>query len=196
MQRFTRYLPDSADWIKLKFEAYKYFLIGILAILGTIATFVFPSLRSWAADRFLVVITWLQAEHEIQGLYLAPAFIAFAYACYRLIRLCFSLHGPRYTRHFIQSQYDNIMWRWKWIGGNVSHGSLKPYCVACDTELHRTERVDQYSQASTRLFCTMCNKGFGIRGVSDLPDHARRKIESDARTGRWKAKQKHQIGSP
>jgi len=187
LHRIKRILPDSTDWLKLKFEAYKITLVSILALVGAAITFAVPSARNLLTVSVSNFGNWVSSPHYIYGYFILFSGIACTYLTYHIFIVIFQFRKPSYVKSFTSKSYDNIHWRWKWAGEEVNRESLRAFCTECDTELRITfHPATVHENPRTHIYCTMCNKGFGIRNVQNIEDHARRKIESDARTGRWK----------
>ena len=98
-------------------------------------------------------------------------------------RLRISAHERLYRSEVI----NDILWDWTYRAGRVT--GLIPFCIeaGCGTELILTEvhQPDHNGFRGTTIFCTHCNKAFGIGNAFNLPDHERRKIEKKIRDGTW-----------
>lgn len=186
MFRFIKILfPSYTEWNKLKYETYKHLLLSVLGLLGLAISLLYDRTRGWLFDKAIDFYFWVLAPHSIHGYFLLALSISLTYSVYRIIRFAFFIKYP-FLSKFREGKYDNILWRWGWKNKYVILKSMKPHCLSCDTELLISEKHNGYGAIYTEIYCTMCNSFFMINNLENIYDHVRRKIESDARTGRWK----------
>ena len=174
-------LPTRDDLSKLKYEFWKYIFIGLLAL----GAFFVPAIRDWLWRQTLYGMDVLDSAYTINGWTLALCIVALLWAAYCIGQFLIAHRRPNYTRHFTESTYDGVRWNWRWKGIEVLISSMRGFCVKCGTELDISPVPNQRGTTDTHVYCTYCNKSFGIRNAADFRDHVRRKIESDARSGRW-----------
>ena len=104
-----------------------------------------------------------------------------------LVSVVHRLRIPPHERLYRSEVIDGVLWDWTYQAGRVT--GLIPYCIeaGCGTELILTEvpQPDASGFRGTTIFCTHCNKAFGIVNALNLADHQRRKIEKKIRDGTW-----------
>lgn len=138
-----------------------------------------PDVRDLLGRGFARIDHFLHSTYPISNLILVIGAIAILYLIFCLGVALYKLRSPRYEKEFLRAEYDGIEWNWQWRWGRVPRKLMTPYCPHCVTELLLTSK-----DHVTKVFCTECNKGFTVN-VDDIGNHARLKIEGDARTGRW-----------
>jgi hypothetical protein len=190
-------LPSKEDLVKLRFEFWKWVLLGAL---GLIVTLVIPPARMALWQFILTILESSQHSTSIPNPLLWALCLCVAFTVAVFVGEFLNRRRPAYQRLFMVGEYDNIVWRWSWDGSVVKSSSMTHFCTKCGTQLMLTRKADQLERRSSgdgfgytesfrpdvEVFCTSCNNAWRITNCADVSTHVRLKIQGDANNNRWR----------
>lgn len=189
--------PSKEDVAKLRFELWKWVLLGLL---GATVTLVIPPVRRSFWDVVRAILDSSERHISIPNPVLWTLCICLLFTVVVSAAEIQKRRGPVYQRQFRQGEYDRIIWRWNWRDARVEPDSMMPFCTKCCTQLILTPKADQWMRRSNgdgftytesmrpdiEIYCTACNDGWRVTNCTDVRSHVILKIEGDAHNKRWR----------